>query len=353
MSVSSVSIETDKTSEMKPYQKMRGHTGPVTGVAHLPDGRRIITCSLDGSLRLWERKSGAQIGKDWKDDGDDEGVLTIALSPNGETVASGSRHGMVKFWDIETRKVIGKWTGHTSMIWSICWSGDGGRVVSGCHDGTARVWDVESGETVLSLIKTGNQQIEAVAFSPDASNFATGGLDVIKIWDAKTGELLSTLKQQSSVSSLVWTSDQKKLLAGYNNGSITIFNTVTWQQIAILEDHTNIVEGLSLFHNDRLLASGSYRTARLWNLDTNLSVGPLIQHQDWVGDTAFSADGRFLATACHDHNAYVWDVHVILREAGLEDLLSLPNVSPHIVSTFRLCYQRVSCRLQQEGQYWT
>jgi len=340
-------VRVKTTTEVKPYQTIRGHTRFVCGVAHLHDGRRIITCSLDGSLRLWERESGAQIGNDWRDDGDEEGVCIIALSPNGETVASGGRHGMVKLWDIETRKVIAKWTGHTKGVRAVCWSRDGGRVVTGSADGTARMWDVESGETVLGPIKAGNQQIDAVAFSPDASNFATGGYneDAIKIWDARTSKLLSTLKQDSWVSSLVWALDQKKLFAGHGDGSITIFNTATWQQIAILENHTSIVYAFSLFQNDRLLASASVdRIAHLWNLDTNLPVGPPLQHQNVVYHTAFSADGRFLATACGDRNAYVWDVHSVLQEAGLEDLLSVPNASSHSVyfSVLLICLSQVT-----------
>jgi len=336
MSASSISIVMDETSETKPYQTMRGHTNLVNGVAYLADRQWIITCSDDGSLRLWEQDSGAQIGNDWRDDEDEVGVFTIALSPNGKTVASGSRNGTVKLWDIETRNVIAKWTGHSDVIQSVCWSADGGRVASGSSDGTARVWDVESGEVVLGPIKTMTVHqpsfILVVAFSPDGSNFATGGSEQdgrTKIWDASTGKLLSTLEHDSSVFSLVWTSDQKKLLSGCANGSITIFNTTTWQQIAVLEDHTTTVYALSLFRNDRLLASGSQdKTVRLWNLDTNLPVSLPLGHRCMVYDTAFSPDGRFLATAGGDGNAYVWDVHTILQQAGLQHLLSAPNVSP-------------------------
>jgi len=169
---------------------------------------------------------------------------------------------MVKLWNIETRKVIARWTGHTKDVWAVCWSRDGRRVVTRSSDGTARMWDVESGETVLGPITTGHQEIESVASLPDASNFATGrnNEDAIKIWDARTGKLLSTLEHDSGVWSLVWTSDQKKLLAGHNNGSITIINTTTWQQIAILENHTDPVYALSLFQNDHLLASTSSPT---------------------------------------------------------------------------------------------
>jgi len=308
----------------------------VRGAVHPPDGQRIITYSDDGSLRLWNLESGVQIGNDWRDDDDDDGgdrryaeVLSIALSPNGKTVASGSRDGKVSLWDVEMKKVVAKWTGHTEPTRSLCWSADGERVVSGSNDGTIRVWDVESGDTVLGPIKTGHEYVSAVTYSPDTTKIATGGYDetALKIWDAKTGNLLSTIKLDSKVFSLAWTSDQKKLITG-SDPSIRIFDTATWQQIAILEGHTNSVYSVSLFQNDRLLASGSFdRTARLWNLDTNLPVGPPIQHEGSVRGAAISANGKLLVTSCTDNNAYVWDIHTTLKDAGLEDLLSIHDVS--------------------------
>jgi len=308
----------------------------VAGAVHLPDGRRIITCSDDGSLRLWNLQSGVQIGNDWRDDDDDRGnrrhaeVLSIALSPNGKTVASGSRDGKVRLWDVEMKKVVVKWTGHTEAMRSLCWSIDGARVVSGSSDGTIRLWGVESGDTVLGPIKTGHYFVSAVIYSPDTKMIATGGYneDALKMWDAKTGNLLSTIKQNSHVWSLAWTSDQKKLITG-SFTSIGIFDTATWQRIAVLEGHTSTVLSLSLLQNDRLLASGSYdKTARLvWNLDTNLPVGPPIQHKDLINSVAISADGKQLVTSCYDKNAYVWDIHTTLKDAGLEDLLSIYDVS--------------------------
>jgi len=300
----------------------------ITGIVHLPGGRRIITCSDDGSLRLWDLESGEQIGNDWRDGGN-EGLRSIALSPNGKSVAGGNGGGKVRLWDVETKKVVARWTGHADTVRSLCWSVDGERLLSGSHDGTIRVWDVESGDTVLGPIETGHPFVHAVMYSPDTTKIATSGHSdiALKIWDAKTGNLLSTIKHDYRVYSLAWTSDKKKLIAG-SYASIRILDTATWQQIAILEGHTSLVYSLSLFQNDRLLASSSDDgTARLWNLDTSLQVGPPIQHQSDVYSAAISADGKQLVTGCRDKNAYLWDIHTTLKDAGLEDHSSIHDVN--------------------------
>ncbi|KIK33655.1 hypothetical protein CY34DRAFT_31596, partial [Suillus luteus UH-Slu-Lm8-n1] len=294
-----------------PSQTMRGHTDWVKGVAHLPGGQRIITCSSDGSLRLWDLKSGTQIGEDWRDQ--DGGVWSMALSPNGEIVASGCNDGKVILWDVETRKVMGTWTGHSNVVCALCWSADGERVASGSWDGTARVWDVDNGNNILTL-KTGHEWVRAVIYSPDSSKLATGGdkANAVKIWDAKTGELLNTLEHDYRVCSLAWTSDEKKLISG-SYELIRIFDTATWKQIAVLEGHTRHVTAISLSWNNRILASASRdKTARLWNLDTNLQVRPPLHHEDDLPSTALSQDAKVLVTGCENRNAYTWDVHAIL-----------------------------------------
>ncbi|KAG1738578.1 quinon protein alcohol dehydrogenase-like superfamily [Suillus occidentalis] len=270
-----MSSSTSKTPAVTPSQTMRGHTKRVCDAVHLPDGRRIITCSWDGSLRLWDLKSGTQIGEDWRDE--NPGVFSMALSPNSEIVASGHDDGKVKLWDVETRKVIATWIGHRDVVFALCWSADGERVASGSWDGTARVWDVKRGKNMMT-IKTGHSWVRAMMYSPDSSKFATGGDDenAVKIWEAKTGELLNTLEHDWMVHCLGWTSDGKRLISG-SLGLIRIFDTATWKSL---------------------------------------------------NSVSFSRDGIVLVTACHDENAYTWDVHAILKEASSEVLLpSTPNVS--------------------------
>jgi len=340
------------TSAITPRQKFEGHTDDVWGVIHLPEGQRIITCSYDGSLRVWNLKSGEQLREDWRDGVSQ--VESIALSPDGKKVVSGSTNGAVRLWDIDTCKVITTWMGHTDRVVSVFWSQDGRRVLSGSEDGTARQWDVESGETqnvesgeaILAWIRTGHICVWAVVYSPDMTLIATAGRDgpwfdtssSVQIWDAKTGELVATLKGHTdSVRCVAWTKDGKTLISGSFDHSIRTWNTTKWEQTAVLDKHTHNVFALAISPNGRILASVSGdKTARLWNLDNGQPIGLPLRHTEQVNCVSFSADGKLLATGCCNNSAYSWDVAAIVREAGLDELLSdsKANKSALLTGTF-------------------
>lgn len=184
--------------------------------------------------------------------------------------------------------------------------------------------DMRTGRQGCGLLRTAIQKLSLVQ-----SRLGISGFDqsTVNIWDAKTGELLTTLDHDSlAVHSFAWTSDAKKLFSGSFDGSIRIFETSTWQQIATLKGHNRAICAISVSRNDRLLASVSCdETARLWNLDTNLSVGQPLQHNNRVECAAFSADGKLLVTGGWDQSACVWDTYAILEEAGLQDPLFHPD----------------------------
>jgi WD40 repeat protein len=284
-------------------------------------------------MRVWNVGSGKQIGEDWGDEG--AGMNTISLSPDGKKVASGSRDGAVRLWDIDTAKVIATWTGHITTVSFLCWNGDGRRVVSGSYGGIIRAWDVETGETILQVGPLELTNMHTAVYSPDETMIATRGRDpgpedigFIKIFDPNTGKLVKNL-ESTDVSCLAWPEDGKTLISGSDNGKIRIWNTTTWHQIAVLTGHTGAVSDIAVSPNGRILASASWApecTTRLWNLENGEPISSPIQSDNGIHCVSFSADGKLLATGCCDSNAYTWDVSAIVKEAGLDQLLSNRHV---------------------------
>ncbi|KAG2745712.1 WD40 repeat-like protein [Suillus brevipes Sb2] len=269
----------------------------------LPDGKRIIVHSYDGSLRVQDLETGTQVGEQWEDK-EFVAWTKIALSPDGKKVARGSFDGAVKLRSIDTGKIIKTWTGHTDRVNSVGWSPDGERVV---------MWYVESGKTILGPIKAmeGGLGVRAVCYSPDAKMIATAGGINLKIWDANSGKLLKTF-EGVFFPCLAWSSDGKTLIGGRSK-----FDTATWTKVELCEDYGTTA--ISVSPNDRILAftSSLHKTVQLWDLETNLPIGTPLDHSDRVDSATFSVDGKFLLTCCDDDHIYTWDVSAIVKEAGL------------------------------------
>ena len=118
----------------------------------------------------------------------DSRLLSVALSPDGMRIVSGSRD-KTRVWDARTGDTIaGPFNGHTGSVSSVAFSPDGSCIIPGSRDKTIRVWDARTGDTVTGPFNGHTRSVSSVAFSPDGTRTVSGSGDqTIRVWDARWG----------------------------------------------------------------------------------------------------------------------------------------------------------------------
>jgi len=161
-------------------------------------------------------------------------VQSVAWSPDGKRLATGSEDKTAKVWDAETGKELLTLSGHTGSIASVAWSPDGRHIATRSEDSTAKVWDAATDKEVLTLSSSGDgcYGVGSVAWSPDSKRLATG-CDGVTMWDAETGKKLATLRTEcNEIISVAWSRDGKRLASG-GCGGITVWDAETGKKLRV------------------------------------------------------------------------------------------------------------------------
>jgi WD40 repeat protein len=314
------SVETGK----KVGQSFKGHKGGAAGVTFSPDGSKAFTSGFDGSARLWDVATAAEV---MHFSGSSNGVLAAAFSLDGRYLATTTTSLPAQIWDLrsgEVRLAMGGplagqavafspdgnqyafairelvvlqdiptdslryFKGHTDIVRSIAFSPDGknlltgGGIMSSKGDNTIRLWDVATAKQIKRIGQHAFE-VHAVAFSLDGRTIASGGYDgQICLWDTASATLRKCMTTRGYVFSVAFSPDGTKLLTGHTQEMFFLRST----------GHGLGASGSVDSATARKFAKDN--VARLWDVATLKEVRQFDGHSSLVHTAAFSPDGRFV-----------------------------------------------------------
>ena len=193
-----------------------GHSRGVASVAFSPDGKRVVTGSSDSTARVWDLSGPTPAATVLE--GHSGSIQSVAFSPDGKRVVTGSSDSTARVWDLSgptpTATVL---EGHRSSIQSVAFCPDGKRVVTGSSDNTARVWDLFGPTPTATVLEGHRGRVTSVAFSPDGKRVVTGSADyTARVWDLSRPIPTSTLLDghRGMVGSVAFSPDGKRVVTG-------------------------------------------------------------------------------------------------------------------------------------------
>lgn len=328
-----------------------GHRNRVQTVRFASDGRRVISGSLDGTLRLWDVNSGSCLhlfDRDYlKRDrgfgapdvsaarGHVEGINSVAMSSDATLVLSGSDDKTLRLWDTGTGHTVRVLQGHTQSVRTVALWGNGSLALSGSADATLRLWDVRDGRC-LRIVEGHNGGVECVSFSKDGHWALTGSTDqTVRMWDARTWRCVRVLKgHEDKIVAVEFTADGQAALSADERGEVR-----RWSLSALLANGRAETTANQLpYTNAKVLLVGdsgagktglskrlvfdtwqpSDSTVGAWATQWKLPVasGEEVEREIWLWDFGGQADQRLIHQLYMDETALA----VLVFDGQKEDL---------------------------------
>lgn len=314
----------DQAGEAANHLRLAGHEGPVRSVAFSPNGELLVSGSEDNSLRVWDVATGAGV-KTLRGHG--SGVRSCTFSPDGKLILSGDDQ-RAYVWNLagyqEVRVLHATvFSGHEDAVLSARFSHDGKKIVTASRDRTASLWDAASGKPLQRFEEGHEFLVSSAAFFPNAKYIATGaGDNSVRLWDTTAGTQIASLAPTGRVGTLAIAPDGKWMATGSVGNEVQIWTVadnagrlaVGDRPTAVLKGHQAMVNAIAVSPSGDLLASGDNNgRIRLWKRAADGAwneAGELLGHSMTVTALRFTPDGSRLISASGDHTCGQWDLAV-------------------------------------------
>jgi WD40 repeat protein len=275
-----------------PSAKTDAHTGYVEAVAYSPDGKFVLSASLDGNLRLWDAATRkcvrvSNIGVP---------LMSLAWHPKGICALLGAQDNTIRKWSVNTGTVFDKLEGHSSYVRALAWSPSGMAALSGSDDKTMRLW--YSGSPPIRSFIGHRGWVRSVAWSPDGKRAVSASEEAIGIWDVNTGKgLLRIDTGKERVSCMTLSPRGRYLISGGYDNKITMREFSNGQPVRTFEGHRPYKDNIGWVYSvawspdgRRILSAGADSTIRLWNGSTGECLRVI--ESTYANSVAWSPDGK-------------------------------------------------------------
>jgi WD40 repeat protein len=304
----------------------------VTQASFSPDGSRLMAFMMDGTIRLFDTRTGRAAAAPLREAGP---IVLAQFDATGERVITTSESqqedgkvAVVRLWNARTGARLPAAPSHRESINAVAFSLDGSLIVTASNDHTAQVWDAATGKSIGPPLQHGGPVVSA-GFSPDGARVITASQDqTARIWESRTGAPRGApLRHDGRVVSAAFSADGLSALSASTDGTARIWDARTGMPIetrlrhaagfritlaALSSDGALVATagGLDpgLADADRDIRASEEHEVRVWNTATGLTVGPPLRHTGTINSIEFAAgDAARIVTASADGTARLWN----------------------------------------------
>jgi WD40 repeat protein len=291
---------------------MSGHEASVWSVAYTPGGRGLVSGSRDGTIRRWDLDTGEEVGRVALGGG---WVTAVAVSKDGRLVAASCEDGVARLVDLQTERVVARLEGHGNEVMSVAFSPDGAQIVTASD--RVHVWDTESGRQV-AVSSEGERGFWTAAFSPDGQRIVTGGGDgVVRVWSVPAlTETFACRGHAGAVTSVSFDGGGEQIVSASHDGVARTWHAETGVMI-----HELTADGVPLWSaafspdGDLVVTGADDGTVRLWDASQGQPLEELLGHEGAVLSVAFGPDGQMFASS--DGSASEIESHEVYADREL------------------------------------
>lgn len=283
--------------------------GELYEVALSADGQNLVSTARDGAARLWRTSDRKEAGQFTATA---QASRSIAFSPNGQTVATGSDSddGLIRLWRVSDRSIMATLKGHTGYVFSVVFSRDGQSLASASGDRTIRIWRLSSGESSTPY-QTPNPKDLIVTISPDLKRVALYNPEAkqMKVWSLEENKITRAQSNVGEITCGAFSADGQMLAFGSSDGTLRVWRISDDTIMSTLRGVKGNV-GSAAFSADGQLIAGGWNDGKV--LLGRVSDGNVLKvldgHKKIVQSLSFSGDGRFLASGSDDKSIWLWQI---------------------------------------------